>query len=106
MKLRAARALAFDVTGEAWAVARSGEVPPPRLQAAMRAAAREATDVAIDVAAMAYRYAGGGGLFETDPIQRALRDVQAASQHFVVADSAFEALGQLRLGIEGAHPMQ
>jgi hypothetical protein len=41
-----------------------------------------------------------------EAIQRCLRDVQAAGQHFVVSDSAFEALGQMRLGVDSANAMQ
>jgi len=105
MTLRAARNLVFDVFGAAWEVAHAGSVPDALAQAEMRSAARAATDIAIEVAGIAGRYAGGSSLFEPHPIQRCVRDLYAASQHFVVADTAYEALGQLALGRSDANPM-
>lgn len=105
MNLRAARNLVFDVFGAAWETACAGSVPDSLAQAEMRCAARAATDIAVEVAGMAGRYAGGGALFETHPIQRCVRDLYAASQHFVVADTAYEALGQMTLGRPDTSPM-
>lgn len=38
-------------------------------------------------------------------LQRCLRDLHAGGQHFMVSDSAYESLGQFRLGLPDAHPM-
>jgi alkylation response protein AidB-like acyl-CoA dehydrogenase len=57
-----------------------------------------ATDVAIDVASLAFRAGGGSALYDSSDLQRCLRDIHAAAQHFVVSDAAYEALGKMRMG--------
>ena len=54
---------------------------------------------------IAYRYAGGGVLFDSNPLQRCFRDIHAASQHFMVSDSTYEVLAQFALGLPDANPM-
>ena len=50
-------------------------------------------------------YAGGGVLYDSNPLQRYFRDVYAASQHVMVRNSAYEGLAQFRLGLPDANPM-
>ncbi len=105
MQLMAARSLAFEAIGRAWDVACAGAVPEPALQAELRSVAVYATEAAAEATMVAYRYAGGGVLYDANPIQRCFRDINAASQHFVVSDSAFEALAQFRLGLPDPNPL-
>jgi alkylation response protein AidB-like acyl-CoA dehydrogenase len=105
LALRAARALADQVFERAWAAVGAGGAPDLRLQAECRACATYATDVALEAVSAAFRHAGGSALYRSNPLQRCLRDLQAAAQHFAVADSAYEGLGQVMLGIPGASPM-
>ncbi len=105
MLLNAARSLAFATIEHAWDVACSGRVPEAALQAELRSVAVYATEAAAEVTMVAYRYAGGGVLYDTNPIQRCFRDINAASQHFVVSDTSFEALAQFRLGLSDPNPL-
>lgn len=52
------------------------------------------TEVALDVAVMAYRYGGPSALRLTSPLQRVLRDLLVAQQHRVIADVSYDALGE------------
>lgn len=105
LQLRAARALAIEVFERAWEVVCTGRVPEPALQAEMRSVATFATEVACEVTTTAYLYAGGGVLYDSNPLQRYFRDVYAASQHVMVSNSAYEGLAQFRLGLPDANPM-
>jgi alkylation response protein AidB-like acyl-CoA dehydrogenase len=105
LRLRAARALAIEVFEAVWASAASGEAATPRIHAETRAVAAFATEVALDVTESAFRYAGGRALFLSHILQRCWRDMNAAAQHFVVSDVAYENHGQFALGIPGADPM-
>ena len=80
------------------------EPPPPR-QAEARAAATYVTEVAQHVTSIAFQAAGGGALFDDNPLQRCYRDVLAAGQHFVVSQSAYQACGQFKLNQPDANPM-
>ena len=105
LQLASARALALQVLSSAWTEARAGRVPPPAMQAEARAAAVYITEVAQRVTTVAFQSAGGGALFDTNPLQRCFRDVHAAGQHFVVSQSAHRALGQFKLAQPDANPM-
>lgn len=106
LKLRAARGLVLKVYAEAWAVASTGEVPPPRLQAELRSTTAYATEVAAEVTTEAFRYAGGGAVFNSQRLQRFLRDINVGAQHLMVSDIAYENHGQFMLGQPDADPLR
>ncbi len=106
LRLRAARALNVEILGDAWASVCAGHPPPPPLQAQMRAVATHTTDVAADAASQAFRYGGGSALFTTNILQQCLRDINAAAQHQMVSDTAYENHGQFLLGLPEARPME
>ena len=105
-RLRAARALAVDANGAAWRTVAEGGRLTPRQHAELRTAAVHATEAALDVVTGAFRSAGGSALYEASVLQACLRDLNAAAQHFMVSDSAYEALGQFVLGLPSAEPMR
>ena len=105
LRLRAARALMMEILEEAWETVCKGHEPDARLQAEMRSCATFVTDVALDVVTQAFRYGGGEALHAANDLQRCLRDMNAAAQHFMVNDSAYENHGQFALGLPDADPM-
>jgi indole-3-acetate monooxygenase len=105
LQLASARALALQVLSRVWTEARARRVPPPPMQAEARAAAVYITEVAQQVTTVAFQAAGGGALFDTNPLQRCFCDVHAVGQHFVVSQSAYRALGQFKLAQSDANPM-
>ena len=105
MRLRAARMLSHDVFERAFAAASHGCVPDAAAQAEMRAASSYVTAVAIDVVTTAFRYAGGSAIHRSNILQRCLRNINAAAQHFMVNDSALELHGAALLDFPGIQPM-
>jgi alkylation response protein AidB-like acyl-CoA dehydrogenase len=103
--LKSARALTVELNETAWQTVCAGGRLTSCQHAELRAAAVLATETALDVATRAFRYAGGSALYRASVLQRCLRDLNAGAQHFMVSDSAYEALGQLVLGRPGASPM-
>ncbi len=104
-RLRAARALSHEVFERAYEITCSGQVPGDDIQAEMRAVAAHVTFEAIDVATTAFRYAGGSAIHRGNILQRCLRNVNAAAQHFMVSDSALENYGATLLNIPEVKPM-
>jgi alkylation response protein AidB-like acyl-CoA dehydrogenase len=98
-RLKAAQAQVLQLFERAWQIACDGEVPDARLQAEIRVAGVMATEIACDVANQAFRFAGGSALHSTNLLQRFWRDVNASAQHHAVSNAAYEAFGQLLLGI-------
>jgi alkylation response protein AidB-like acyl-CoA dehydrogenase len=106
VELAAARALAIGILSAVWEQAGTGSVPPPAMQAEVRAAGSYVTEVAQRVTTVAFQSVGGGALFDTNPLQRCFRDVYAAGQHFMMSQSSFRALGQFKLDQPEANPLQ
>ena len=106
MRLRAARSLNVEILEEAWKSVCAGCTPPPPLQARMRSCATYTTDVAVDVTSRAFHYGGGAALFATSILQQCLRDVNAAAQHQMVSDTAYENHGQFLLELPDARVME
>jgi indole-3-acetate monooxygenase len=105
LELASARALALQVLSSLWQEARAGRVPQPPRQAEVRAAATYITEVTQRVVTVAFQAAGGGALFDTNPLQRCFRDIYAAGQHFMMSQSSYRALGQFKLEQPDANPM-
>ena len=104
-RLRAARALSHEVYERAHEITRSGQVPDAAVQAEMRAVAAHVTFEAVDVATAAFRYSGGSAIHRGNILQRCLRNINAAAQHFMVSDSALENYGATLLDAQDVKPM-
>lgn len=102
--LRAARLLVTDAFGDVWRTAEAGDPASPRQGAEALLATVHANRTSADVARFAFRAAGATALFRSHPLQRCLRDVEAAGQHIVVGDESFERGAQVLLGLP-PHPM-
>ncbi len=106
LKLRAARNLALDVNADVWRAVQDGRPPTCRQQCELRAAATYCTEIALDVVTETFRYAGGSAIYETNVLQQCLRDLNAAAQHLMVSEVAYENLGQTLLGATNVNPMR
>jgi alkylation response protein AidB-like acyl-CoA dehydrogenase len=104
-QLRAARALCREAIEDAWEFCLRGERPDLERQLRLRGACVYATDVACDVTTAAFRYGGGDAIYNDRVLQRCMRDINAAAQHFMVNTSAYDNLGQFRLGLPDVNPM-
>ncbi len=104
-QLRAARALCREALDEAWEFCRRGERPDLERQLRLRGACAYATDVACQIATTAFRYGGGNAIYNDRVLQRCMRDINAAAQHFMVNTSAYDNLGQFRLGMPNVNAM-
>jgi hypothetical protein len=74
-------------------------------QVELRAWALYVIDVAAAVCERMFRHAGARSLFSGNVIERHLRDVLAAAQHGLVAETAYELHGQVLLGFEDVAPI-
>jgi alkylation response protein AidB-like acyl-CoA dehydrogenase len=95
--VRAARAGLHDVAADAWESATAGALGLHQ-RAAARAAACHAMDTAVDAVTMAFRAGGGGSVYLDSPLQRRLRDINAAAQHFLVRPDTMTTAGAVMAG--------
>lgn len=106
LRLRAARNLALALNDEAWRAVRAGKGISSHLQSELRAVASYCTDVSLDVVTEAFRYSGGGAVYENNILQQCLRDMNVAAQHLMVSNISYETLGQSILGFPDVNPMR
>ena len=99
LKLSAARALAFACYEEIWDRLCTDANIEPGHQLQSRAIATHVTELAVEIATQAFRYGGGGALFQPNILELLLRDSNAAAQHIMVTDAAYEEYGKWLLGL-------
>ena len=105
MKLQAVQALSREVFEEAYATVSAGYTIDPQFHAKTRSVATYATDVAVEVVSIAFRYSGGSAIYLSNSMQRCLRDIETAAQHLMVSSTVYENRGQFMLGHPDADPM-
>ncbi|MEC9308754.1 MAG: acyl-CoA dehydrogenase family protein [Chloroflexota bacterium] len=105
LRLQAAKALCIEVIEEAWDSVTQGKTPPPELQARLRSSSTYCTEEASDVVSQAFRFGGGTAMFNSNVLQKCLRDIHASAAHNMVSDRSYENHGQFMLGFPNANPM-
>jgi len=81
-------------------VAETGQVPSAADRAAARGAAAYATEQAVEAVTLCYQTAGTVAIYREHPLQRLVRDVLAAAQHFALSAQSFAIAGKVILGHE------
>ena len=98
-RLRAARAWAFDMFGQAEREAASGDEIALETRALVRLATTHVTEAAADAAEWAYRAGGSDALRIPSRLQRAWRDIHAGTQHLFVDDRTLVDGARVLLGL-------
>ena len=97
--LRSARAFVHEAFGALEDRVLSGARPTLEQRALVRTATTWVTEVSAEVADFAYRFAGTDSLRLPSDLQRAWRDIHAATQHIVVDEQTYLDSAQVLLGI-------
>jgi alkylation response protein AidB-like acyl-CoA dehydrogenase len=85
--------------------ARAGDTPSLHQRAAARLAAVHAAQKAADAVESCYRIAGSTAMFTSSPLQRHLRDVNAATQHYALSHNGYESIGRVLLDFDPDVPL-
>ena len=83
-----------------WQAGAAGSAPTVQQRAHARLAAVHATAGAAEAVLLCYRSAGSTALYRSNPLQRVLRDVNAATQHYGISAAGYELAGRALLGME------
>lgn len=97
---RSARAFLLDEVGQAWETAVAGGLVDVASRGRMRLAGTNAAEAATRVVDSVYTMGGGASVFESNLLQRCLRDVHVATQHIMVAPRLYEKLGKMFFGAD------
>ncbi len=81
-------------------VAETGRAPSPQERAEARGAAALATEQALEAVTLCYQNAGTIAIYREHPLQRAMRDVLTACQHFALSLQGFAISGRVIFGFD------
>jgi alkylation response protein AidB-like acyl-CoA dehydrogenase len=97
--VRSARAFLLDTTAEVTEIAAARGEVTERERALIRLSATHATRSAAQAVDRMYQAGGGTAIYATSPLQRYFRDIHVATQHVMVAEPTYAAVGKVLLGV-------
>jgi alkylation response protein AidB-like acyl-CoA dehydrogenase len=98
--LRSARLLFYDTLTAAWRRAVADEAATLEQKADLMLASAHAVRTAAQVTDLMHRAGGTSGVYARSPLERHFRDAQTVRHHGFLAESRFETVGQVYLGVE------
>jgi alkylation response protein AidB-like acyl-CoA dehydrogenase len=102
--LRAGRLLLYDTLSEAWQAVLARETFPLRQKADLLLAMTHAVNSAVAAVELVYSVAGTSGIYTRNPLERYFRDVQVLRHHAFGAETRYETVGQVYLGLPPDFP--
>jgi len=99
-QLEAARAYLIETLGVAWDDVSAGRELSLAQRARLRLAAVHASTSAAAAVDLMYAAGGASSIFTSNPLERAFRDVHAASQHALQQAANYSQVGRVLLGME------
>jgi alkylation response protein AidB-like acyl-CoA dehydrogenase len=102
--LRAGRLLLYDTLNDAWEATVAGETHSLRQKADLLLAMTHAATSATKAVELMYSVAGTSGIRTGSPLERYFRDVQVLRHHVLAAETRYETVGQVYLGLPPDFP--
>jgi alkylation response protein AidB-like acyl-CoA dehydrogenase len=103
--VRSARAWLHAVVQHTWELLLTTGDVPFAARAELLLAAANATRSAALAVDILYTAAGASANYRRSPLQRALRDIHAATQHMGTAPQQFESAGRMLVGLPPLQPL-
>ena len=103
--LRSGRLLLYDTLSDAWEATVAGEPHSLRQKADLLLAMIHAASSARQAVELMYSVAGTSGIRTSSPLERYFRDIQVLRHHVLAAESRYEAVGQVYLGLAPDFPV-
>jgi alkylation response protein AidB-like acyl-CoA dehydrogenase len=103
--VRAGRVFLYDTLSETWAATVAGEPLTLRHKADVQLALTHAVQSAVQAVELMYRMAGTSGVYTRSPLERYFRDVQVLRHHAFGAETRYETVGQVYLGLPPDFPV-
>ena len=97
--LRSGRLLLYDTLSTAWEMTLAGETLSLTQKADLLLAITHAAASATETVELMYSVAGTSAIRTTSPLERYFRDIQVLKHHALAAESRYETVGQVYLGL-------
>jgi alkylation response protein AidB-like acyl-CoA dehydrogenase len=96
--------LLYDTLNDAWEATVAGETHSLRQKADLLLAMTHAASSATKAVELMYSVAGTSGIRTSSPLERYFRDVQVLRHHVLAAETRYETVGQVYLGLPPDFP--
>jgi alkylation response protein AidB-like acyl-CoA dehydrogenase len=103
--VRAGRVFLYDTLRETWEATVAGEPLSLRHKADVLLAITHAVQSAVQAVELMYRMAGTSGVYTRSPLERYFRDVEVLRHHAFGAETRYETVGQVYLGLPPDFPV-
>jgi alkylation response protein AidB-like acyl-CoA dehydrogenase len=103
--LRSGRLLLYDTLSVAWEATIAGETHALHQRADLLLAMTHAVRSATQAVELAYSVAGTSGFRMGSPMERYFRDIQVLKHHALAAETRYETVGQVYLGLPPDFPV-
>src|SRR5215510_4878321 len=103
--LRAGRVLLYATLSDTWAAIVAGETLSLRHKADVLLAMTHAVQSAVQTVELMYRMAGTSGVYTRNPLERYFRDVEVLRHHAFGAETRYETVGQVYMGLPPDFPV-
>jgi indole-3-acetate monooxygenase len=103
--LRAGRLFLYDTLSDTWEATVAGETLSLRHKADMLLAMTHAVQSAVQAVELMYRMAGTSGVYTRNPLERYFRDVEVLRHHAFGAETRYETVGQVYMGLPPDFPV-
>jgi alkylation response protein AidB-like acyl-CoA dehydrogenase len=97
--VRAGRVFLYETLRETWEATVAGEPLSLRHKADVLLALTHAVQSAVQAVELMYRMAGTSGVYTRSPLERSFRDVEVLRHHAFGAETRYETVGQVYLGL-------
>ena len=102
--LRAGRVFLYDTLSDTWQATLAGETFSLTQRADLLLALTHAVNSAVKAVELMYRVAGTSGIYTRNPLERYFRDVQVLRHHAFGAETRYETVGRVYLGLPSDFP--
>jgi indole-3-acetate monooxygenase len=102
--VRASRALLYGTLSDAWQATLAGETFSLTQKADVLLAMTHAVSSAVKAVELMYSVAGTSAIYTRNPLERYFRDVQVLRHHAFGAETRYETVGQVYLGLPPDFP--
>jgi alkylation response protein AidB-like acyl-CoA dehydrogenase len=103
--VRAGRVFLYETLRETWEATVAGEPLSLRHKADVLLALTHAVQSAVQAVELMYRMAGTSGVYTRSPLVRYFRDVEVLRHHAFGAETRYETVGQVYLGLPPDFPV-
>ncbi|WP_285320864.1 acyl-CoA dehydrogenase family protein [Pseudarthrobacter sp. lyk4-40-TYG-27] len=103
-ELRSARAFFYEISDEVYDTVDAGDPATDKQKALLRLAATHAAKVGAKAVQTAYTLSGTAAIYNSNPMQRYLRDASVVTQHAFLGDGIYDGAGAVLMDMPPAIP--